>query len=566
MSIIHENPFRVLGLMSNSSERELQKKIGIVKRYIDVGKHVEFDTDYSFLPKVMRSGEVIQVATGKIEQNHKKRHYALFWFVNSSPFDEIAFSKLGEDNIQGAIDIWGKTLKSSVTSNNFSSYLNLSSLYAALASKSSNIDLHYLKKSLALKSIILNRENLERLTELVCTKADIIDTDQISMDFADEIYHWLKPILIDKQGISVDEFIALFEDFSEPLRNFITGKFTEIPASNIETQIEKTKLKRSESPQNADEYGESLYKSTITDLRQINSVLGQSDVQTQILTEKLAAEILQCSIVYFNYHRDENESFDPGDNALRVIRLADSIGAGGNTADRISDNLEFITEWVEEKEDRERFEDVKAEIAFITRAIEEFKKKNCSIVNSRLLIQSTRPELASIRHSLGSSDEMYIMLCDGIYSNALGMIVDALNHVQENMGTLGLDSMLQSFSSARSILNEMLASDISRDLKQRVRINLRTIASIDDQLNAAKKKQNSACYIATMAYGDCDHPQVQILRDFRDETLSKTYPGRLFISTYYALSPSLVRILKGHKSTNKAIRSILNCLIRKLKS
>ncbi|MBK6820496.1 MAG: hypothetical protein IPG85_13305 [Bacteroidetes bacterium] len=55
---------------------------------------------------------------------------------------------------------------------------------------------------------------------------------------------------------------------------------------------------------------------------------------------------------------------------------------------------------------------------------------------------------------------------------------------------------------------------------------------------------SSGCYIATMAYGDYDHPQVMILRQFRDEVLNKSVCGKWFIKTYYHYSPKLVARLK----------------------
>ncbi len=50
----------------------------------------------------------------------------------------------------------------------------------------------------------------------------------------------------------------------------------------------------------------------------------------------------------------------------------------------------------------------------------------------------------------------------------------------------------------------------------------------------------SGCYIATAVYGSYDCPQVWTLRRFRDYSLSKTWYGRAFIYTYYAISPTLV--------------------------
>ena len=49
------------------------------------------------------------------------------------------------------------------------------------------------------------------------------------------------------------------------------------------------------------------------------------------------------------------------------------------------------------------------------------------------------------------------------------------------------------------------------------------------------------CYVATAVYGSYDCPQVWTLRRFRDFTLAKTWFGRAFIRTYYAISPTLVK-------------------------
>jgi hypothetical protein len=52
---------------------------------------------------------------------------------------------------------------------------------------------------------------------------------------------------------------------------------------------------------------------------------------------------------------------------------------------------------------------------------------------------------------------------------------------------------------------------------------------------------SSGCYIATAVYGSYDCPQVWTLRRYRDNTLAKTWYGRSFIRTYYAISPTLVK-------------------------
>lgn len=54
-------------------------------------------------------------------------------------------------------------------------------------------------------------------------------------------------------------------------------------------------------------------------------------------------------------------------------------------------------------------------------------------------------------------------------------------------------------------------------------------------------KKMSGCYVATCVYGSYECPQVWTLRRYRDNQLAKTWYGRAFIHTYYAISPSLVK-------------------------
>ena len=61
------------------------------------------------------------------------------------------------------------------------------------------------------------------------------------------------------------------------------------------------------------------------------------------------------------------------------------------------------------------------------------------------------------------------------------------------------------------------------------------------EIPARPTPEAAGCYIATAVYGSYDCPQVWVLRRYRDDTLSKTWYGRLFIHTYYAISPTLVK-------------------------
>jgi len=69
-----------------------------------------------------------------------------------------------------------------------------------------------------------------------------------------------------------------------------------------------------------------------------------------------------------------------------------------------------------------------------------------------------------------------------------------------------------------------------------------------------ERRARRGCYIATACYGSYDCTQVLTFRNFRDEYLSQTFAGRIFIKTYYALSPSFAKWLENRHRINTFIR------------
>ena len=94
------------------------------------------------------------------------------------------------------------------------------------------------------------------------------------------------------------------------------------------------------------------------------------------------------------------------------------------------------------------------------------------------------------------------------------------------------------------------------------------LASVDPtyQIPQIKTQSSSSggCYVATAVYGSYNCPQVWTLRRYRDYTLAQTWYGRAFISTYYAVSPTLVKWF-GHKDWFRNMwKPTLDRMVRKL--
>lgn len=61
---------------------------------------------------------------------------------------------------------------------------------------------------------------------------------------------------------------------------------------------------------------------------------------------------------------------------------------------------------------------------------------------------------------------------------------------------------------------------------------------------ASEKDEGGGCFIATAVYGTYTHPDLTVLRGFRDNSLSKTPVGKAFIAAYYKYGPTIANVVK----------------------
>jgi hypothetical protein len=71
-----------------------------------------------------------------------------------------------------------------------------------------------------------------------------------------------------------------------------------------------------------------------------------------------------------------------------------------------------------------------------------------------------------------------------------------------------------------------------------------------------------ACFVATAAYGSHWHPDVRILRRYRDKVLVRHGAGRVFVRLYGAVGPRLARVVAQDRASGRVARAVIAPLAR----
>jgi len=546
MELIQNNPYRIAGIFAGATESEFQRQKSKISKYASIGKEISSELDFSFLNKLDRNENEIKKAFSSLEQNHDKVRNALFWFINASPFDNTAIEYLKNGDIEKAFEIWEKVTKDkNVNSKNYSCFNNLGTL------------------KLLGNSFVEIQEGIESKIKLIESDGFVYFINIV----ADETYSANNQkqieILIDdllsqvKNKFSQSDTINLFSKCNGSSQNYLLKKFTEEPIFKIESHIESTKSKRKENKKNAYEHGLKLFVNCKDDLASLKKILGVSDLKFKMIADNLAKEVMQCGIDYF---KEWENTKDPTEEGLKLLKYAKSIAVSNQVLERIDSNIEGM----------EEFKDKEINQAIgLLQSIKEAYTTNETKIRAQVRIQE-------LNLGYGQSinwTKVNELIRDSLdWDKVIELILEVIpSRNIEKIKSNKDDSKIRQFKA----LVDFIIDKMSYYNKNRIKylsywktVNTTTTTRTTTKTSTTTSSSSSSsggCYIATMAYGSYDHPQVKILRDYRDETLAKSVLGRSFISFYYATSPQLVKLLKNQKYINKLIRNLLDIFIKKVK-
>jgi len=148
--------------------------------------------------------------------------------------------------------------------------------------------------------------------------------------------------------------------------------------------------------------------------------------------------------------------------------------------------------------------------------------------------------------------------------NVLKKIEDQQDYVKAKLALSdsysGLDK--QAKKELKALAKETKKSQTSWEEQHSARDTLAMLKASRDKENPPK----SACFVATVVYGDVHAPQVEVLRRFRDKTLMGSHVGRLLVKLYYGgMGKAIAVLLRSRPSpATKMVRKVLDKIIAKI--
>ena len=396
MNILQNNPYRLLGVYSNSPTKERLANHNRMKAFLKVGKSVFFPLDLpQYLSTINRTEASVADAESKLTLPKDQILYAQFWFIKTTPLDEVAFNHLFAGEIDKAEEIWQKRECASSLQNR---------IVCAL------IRNRYDSAIMCAEVLYGNTQYLNQFVSTIIGTGGNFDVPNLAFSFLD--------ILCNEIGAS--KLLPFITNSS--WKEYIGEKAVKPLVDSIQEAIniaQKTKGKGSNARLNA---GETLRRNTRNAILQLKGFLSTKDLQYQMIVDKLGLEILQCGIDYFN----DSEEPDAAHKAMSLQKYAKSIVVGQMAKDRCKENVDILQGIIDNLPPSEVFME--------DRAIHEELRKYCllpdKICHAVALLNNAKPHIQSIKRKLGVSNAYYLKISTQIVGNALSNVIAEVNKEQ----------------------------------------------------------------------------------------------------------------------------------------
>ncbi len=462
LDFIANNPFRVLGVAANASAREIVSNKNKMNAFLKVNRPVSFPLDLvQVIGPVVRTADSVTAADTALTVQADRLRAALFWWIDgATPFDKVAFQHIAATNLDDAVRTWEKQDNMSSLANRALAYLITGDVYAAAATASKLYSEHAAELTAAIDLPSVPQDALAE--SYVATLTGAIPSFNIGKLVGDEFPLWW--------------------------RKAVRGKLLEPILTALNDALSRCRKLKGADYDERYRAGEDLDKETAPLLRKMRQVVSITDVELVNISDKIANEILQCSIDAYN---DAND-MAYAEEALKLLVKARHVALGSVAKDRIKENENILRNILASMPPSP----VRADSEELDGIFSQLPSYALTIDTADSFLNQALPILQRIASKLPADRQDFAVLCNSNVANAiLNTLVAAVNSLQgaihDNMDVDAFKHIRNEINRAQNITASLLSLELNPVTEARVKENLDTIQGICS--NLAEVKTGDSC-------------------------------------------------------------------------
>lgn len=476
IDIITNNPYRILGVFANASQREIAANKAKMNAFMRVGKKISFPTDaVSLLGNIDRTTDTMTDADSRISLEAGKLRAAQFWFVKKDPLDEMAVKQLSEGNIDKAVETWSKRT-------NMTSLQNLAVCYL-------------IKEDVSKATVCLSKLYDGYREEFLSA----IGVGEVSVE--DLVGGYISAML--EANPHIDVSLLINDNCSSSWKNAAKEQMIQPIIKQLNDAISKAKSRKGKSTADSLDAGRKLVKSSKKLLMRLRRLLPTDDIQMVSISDKVGNEILSCAIAYFNASYTPRAAVE----ALELHKEAEKIVLGSMAKQRCKENGDILRSHLINLPSQ----DVEEEARIIDEALAKYRSMSSKVSSANRLINMTQKAIADIREKKGASDAFYLQRSSNIVNEAINYMVSDVNSTQEEFNEAPQGSQREkdayeayrtAVSVAWSLMQRLEKWDMNATTRERLNTNKKTLENLKQQIDSYKTPvdEGPGCLSSLMGY------------------------------------------------------------------
>lgn len=417
MQLIENNPYRILGVLSNSPQKEIVANLSKIKAFSKAKKAISFDYDFSgILSAVVRDENTAANAYSTITLPKDKLAAGFFWFMKITNIDEIALNNLRSGETDKAIEILRK--KPTV-----SACINLAVLN--LIKGQYNTALYYYVY------LLNDADKRTELLSIIVDNPELLSEDEVVQVFSDKLLssflqvNWLES-LNQKQVYLGDQYFDIKDFFlNSNVYEYLSGKSCSSAIKLLEEKLEASRTVNKQDAKANLKAAEELVELCKNTLRSIRTSLGKENNKYIKLCDAVSIQILDSCTQYYIHDKDNKYR---SKEILKYLRFAMRTAEGKIAKDRCKKNFDLIKAECDEIVP----EEILGDISYIHRQIEEYKKfyaisGSNYVGNLNGTLFNCYQKLETVKNKVGSENKHYITESSNVVNFGIESIINEVN-------------------------------------------------------------------------------------------------------------------------------------------